>query len=231
MSGSHPAGARRQFGEGPLARAAALVYALLAVELMVLVTTVPGLALLVALDRDASNAPLAVACALPAGPALSAALYALRHHRGDLTDLRPVAAFWRGYRLNAAGVLRIWVPWLAGMALIAEDLAHARVSGVPHWWTAVSVVIGVAAALWMANALVIASLFAFRPVDVARLAAYFLGRTRSVTVANLCLLIVAVGVVLVASEAGLAALAVFFAAALLRGAHPMIVQVTEDFTA
>lgn len=231
MSGPHPAGVRRQFGEGPLARVAATVYALLALELMLLVTTGPGLVGLVALDRDASNAPLAVACALPLGPALSAALYALRHHRGDLTDLRPVTTFWRGYRLNAGGVLRLWVPWLAGMALVAENLAHPRAAGVPHWWTALLVVIAVVATLWMANVLVITSLFAFRPVDVARLAVYFLGRTRSVTVADLCLLIVAVGVVLVASEAGLAAVAVLFAAALLYGAHPMVVQVTEDFTA
>lgn len=231
MSGEHPAGSRRQFGEGPLARVAALVYALMTIELLLLVTTLPGLVLLVALDRDAADAPLAVACALPVGPALSAALYALRHHRGDLTDLRPAAAFWRGYRLNAGAVLRLWVPWLAGLALVAENLAHVRAAGVPRWWTALLVVVAVASALWMANALVIISLFAFRPIDVARLAVYFLGRTRGVTLANLCLLIVAAGVVLIASEAGLALAAVFFAAGLLRAAQPMVVQVTEDFTA
>jgi hypothetical protein len=231
MSGDRPVGTRRQFGEGPLARVSALVYALMAVEVLLLATTLPGLAVLVALDRDASNAPLAAACALPVGPALSAALYALRHHRGDLTDLKPAAAFWRGYELNAAGVLRLWIPWLAGLALIAENLAHVRAAGVPRWWTALLVVVAVASALWMANALVITSLFAFRPVDVVRLAGYFLGRTRGVTLANLCLLIVAAGVVLVASEAGLALAAVFFAAGLLRAAQPMVVQVTEDFTA
>ena len=62
---------RREFGEGPLARVAALVYSLLAIELLLLLTTLPGLIPLVLLDRDASNAPLAVACTIPLGPALS----------------------------------------------------------------------------------------------------------------------------------------------------------------
>src|SRR4051812_29804719 len=65
-------GAGRQFGVGPLARAAAFVHTLLVVELLLLATTVPGLVPLVLLDRDASNVPLAAACALPLGPAVSA---------------------------------------------------------------------------------------------------------------------------------------------------------------
>lgn len=227
----HAAGTGRQFGEGPLARVAAMVYCLMVLELLLFATTLPGLIPLVVLDRDASNAPLAVACALPLGPALSAALYALRHHRGDLTDLRPAAAFWRGYRLNAGGVLRVWAPWLALMALIAENLAHLKAAHVPGWWAAVLVVLAVASALWAANALVITSLFAFRPIDVARLAAYFLGRTRGVTVGNICLLIVAAGVVDFASEAVLLLVAVLFAAALLHNSGPMIEKVTEEFTA
>ena len=56
---------RREFGAGPRSRAAALVYALLVVELLFLVTTAPGLVLLVLLDRHPSNIPLAAACALP----------------------------------------------------------------------------------------------------------------------------------------------------------------------
>ena len=91
--------AGREFGEGPLARVAALVYSLLTIESLLLLTTLPGLIPLVLLDRDASNAPLAVACAIPLGPALSAALFALRQHKPDLTDLKPAAQFWRGYRL------------------------------------------------------------------------------------------------------------------------------------
>jgi hypothetical protein len=225
------AGGRQQFGEGPLARVAALIYCLLTVDLLILAASAPGIVPLFLLARDAADAPLAVVCMLPVGPAISAALYALRHHRGDLTDLRPAAEFWRGYRLNVGGVLRLWIPWLAGMALVAENLSHVKAAAMPGWWAAVTVVIAVAATLWMANALVITSLFAFRPVDVARLAAYFLGRTRSVPLGTLCLLIVAIGIVDVASEAVLALLAVVFVGALLRYAEPMITKVKEEFTA
>ncbi|MBS2964876.1 hypothetical protein KGA66_17595 [Actinocrinis puniceicyclus] len=222
---------RREFGEGPLARASALIYSLLVIELLLLVTTLPGLIPLVLLDRDASNAPLAVACALPLGPALSAALFALRQHKGDLTDLKPAAAFRRGYRLNAGGALRVWIPWLALMAVLAVNLSHPKAAAVPGWWSALLVAFAAVATLWVANALVITSLFAFRPIDVARLAAYFLGRTKSVTVGNVCLLICAGTLVRYASEAVLALFGVLFAAFLLRNARAMIALVTEEFTA
>ena len=224
-------GTRREFGEGPLARAAALAYSLLTIELLLLLTTLPGLIPLVLLDRDASNVPLAAACGIPLGPALSAALFALRLHKGDLTDLRPVARFWRGYRLNAGGVLRVWLPWLALMAVLAVSLSHRKAAAIPGWWAAFLVALALVATLWMANALVITSLFAFRPIDVARLAAYFLGRTKAVTLGNLCLLICAAGLVLVASEAVLALAGAVFAAFLLRNCRPMIALVTEEFTA
>lgn len=225
------AGARRQFGEGPLAQVAAMVYCLMTVELLMLITIAPGLVPLIVLDRDASNAPLAVLCMLPVGPALSAALFALRRHRGDLTDLHPGAEFWRGYRLNAGGVLKLWVPWLAVMAVLAENLSHIKAAGVPGWWAAVMVVIAVIAVLWAANALVITSLFAFRTIDVVRLAFYFLGRTKGVTLGNLCLLIVAAGLVDLTSELVLAVVGVLFAGALLRTAEPLARQVKEQFTA
>ena len=228
---NHDSVTSRQFGEGPLARVTAPVYSFLILDLLLLATTWPTLIGLVVLDRDASNAPLAVACALPVGPALSAALYALRHRGRDLTELRPAAAFWRGYRMNAGGVLRLWVPWLAGMALIAENLSHARAAAIPGWWRTVLVVVAVAATLWMINALMITSLFAFRPIDVARLAAYFLGRTRGVTLGNLGVLIAGAAVVGIFSEAVLALFAVLFAAALLRVCSPMTDQVAKDFTA
>lgn len=222
--------ARRQFGEGPLARVTSLVYRLLTVDLLLLLAVLPGLVPLILVSRDAADAPLAVACLIPVGPAVSAALFALRLHRGDLTDLRPAAEFRRGYRLNLGGVLRLWLPYLAAMAVISVDLSHVKASGVPTWWAAITVVLAVAATLWMANALVITSLFAFRARDVARLAAYFLGATRSVTLGNLCLLVVAVGVVDFASEAVLALFGVLFVGAVLRSAQPMITRVKEEFT-
>ncbi|MEU6432177.1 hypothetical protein ABZ860_40260 [Microbispora sp. NPDC046973] len=220
----------RRFGQGPLSRVSALVYTLLVVELLVLATTVPGLIGLVLLDRDAANVPLAAACALPAGPALSAALYALHHRRLDLTDLHPATAFWRGYRMNVRGVVKLWIPWLAWLTVVGSTLANFGAAGVPGWWAILLVLIALATALWGANALVITSLFAFRARDVARLAAYFLFAAPRVALANACLLVVAAGVTLVASEAALTLLASVFAAALLLNSRPLIAEVTQRFT-
>ncbi|MEV4576173.1 DUF624 domain-containing protein [Nonomuraea jabiensis] len=223
--------AGRRFGEGPLSRAATLIYSLLVVEGLFLVATAPGLIALTLLGGDAANVPLVAACALPLGPALSAALYALRHRSRDLTDLHPAAAFWRGYKANVRGVLKIWVPWLVALAVVGTNLANFAVAGVPGWWAVLLVLVALAALLWAANALVITSLFAFRAVDVARLASYFLMRHPKAALGNASLLIVAGGITMVATELAPALLASAFAAALLWNSRPVIAEVERDFTA
>lgn len=214
--------AGRRFGTGPLARAAALVYTTLVVEGLFLLTGAAGLVPLVLLDRDASNLPLVAVCAIPVGPALSAAVYAFRRRSGDLADLAPARDFWHGYRMNAAGVLRLWVPWLAWETVLGVNIAHG-------WWAGPMVVLAVLTALWQANALVIASLFEFRTRDTARLAAYFLLRTLRTTVGNAGLTAAAVAVVLLWSEAVLALLAAGFAAGLLSTGRPMRAEIEERF--
>ncbi|MFC7485079.1 hypothetical protein ACFQX7_40470 [Luedemannella flava] len=204
---------------------------MLVVEILLLVTAAPGLVVLVLLDRDVSNLPLVAACALPLGPALSAAVYALHHRRADVADLRPAAAFWRGYRLNAVGVLKVWVPALVWLAIVAVGLANFRATGLPGWWAVLLALVGAGASLWTTNALVITSLFAFRGRDVARLAGHFLTRTPGVTLANACLLIVAGGVVWVSSEAVAALLGSVFVAMLLRNSRPLFDAVRREFTA
>jgi hypothetical protein len=224
-------GARREFGQGTLSRAAALVYGLLVVEILLLVTTLPGLVPLLLLDRDAGNLPLAAVCLIPVGPALSAAVYAVHHRSEDLTDLRPAAGFWRGYRLNVAAALRIWVPALAWLTVLAVGVGRGSAAGMSGWWSPVLIVIAAVVTLWAANALVITSLFVFRTRDVARLAAYFLVRTPGVPVGTVCLLIVAGGLTAVASEAAVVLLASVFVLALVRTSRPMVTAVREDFTA
>jgi uncharacterized membrane protein YesL len=221
----------REFGEGPLARMTALVYSLVVVNLLVLLTALPGLVPLVLLAPDASNAPLVALFAIPLGPALSAALFALHQHRGDLADLRPFGRFWRGYRLNAVGALQIWIPYLVGMTVIAVNLAHPESAGVPGWWATLLVVIALVASLWVVNALVITSLYAFRTRDVARLAGYFLGRTKSVAIGNAGLLVIAAGITYFTSEAVLALFGSVLAYGVLVTSRPMIAVVRTEFTA
>lgn len=221
----------RRFGTGPLARIAALVHTLLAVELLMLATTAPGLVLLVLLDRDLSNLPLAAACALPIGPALSAALYALHHRRLDLTDLHPARAFWRGYRLNLRDASTVWAAWLAWITVLSVSLAHRSAAGLPGWWAVALVLVGVVATGWMLNALTITSLFAFRFRDVARLAAYLLVRKPGVALGNAGLLIVTAVVVVAGSGAGAVLLGSLLALALLSTGRPVIAVVRAEFTA
>jgi uncharacterized membrane protein YesL len=228
---STAASARRHFGNGPLSQVAALVYTLLVIEFLFLVTTLPGLVPLVLLTADSSNLPLVAACALPVGPAVSAALYALRHRSGDLTDLHPAAAFWRGYRLNFLGSLKFWVPCLAWLAIIGLNLANFGAANVPGWWAALLVTVGIGVALWLGNALVITSLFSFRTVDIARLALLFLGRTPGVTLGNACLLALAGLLTAVTSEAVLVLLGSVFVLMLLLTSRRMITAIQKDFTA
>jgi hypothetical protein len=207
------------------------VYTLLVTEGLLVLTSAPGLVPLLLLRADASNLPLDAACLVPAGPAASAALFALWRRSGDLADLHPAAAFWRGYRLNAAGVLRVYVPWLAGATMVATALAHGPASGVPGWWRMLLVVIAAAGTLWLANAMVITSLFAFRAVDVARLAAYFLGNMPLVALGNAGVMIAGALVTAFGTEPVALLLATVGCLALLASSRPMIEQVKERFTA
>ncbi|WFE53715.1 DUF624 domain-containing protein [Micromonospora sp. WMMD1155] len=220
----------RQFGDGPLSRISARVYILLVVELLLLLTAVPGLLPLLLLDRDPSNLPLVALLLVPVGPAISAALYALRHQRPDLTDLRPAATFWRGYRTNLSGALRVWTPTLLWLTVLAMNLAYRDAVGLPGWWTVPLVLLAVAVTLAAANALVITSLFDFRTRDVLRLAVHFLVRTPGVTVGTALLLAAATGVTAVFSEAVLVLLASVAALALLRVGDPMVELIRKEFT-
>ncbi|SCG67862.1 DUF624 domain-containing protein [Micromonospora humi] len=227
---SFAAGHRREFGDGPLSRAAASVYTLLAVEVWLLLGTLPGLVALVLLDRDASNLPLVAVALLPVGPAVSAALHTLRHQRPDLTDLRPAAAFRRAYRANLVGVLRVWAPTLLWLTVIAVNLANLSAAGVPGWWAVPLLLVGAGVVLAGVNALVIVSLFTFRTRDALRLAVYFLVRRPGVTVGNAGLLAAVAGVTAVSSEAVLALLAALVVLALLRIGDPMIDTIRTEFT-
>jgi hypothetical protein len=192
---------------------------------------VPALLLMVLLGTDRSNAPLLVLAALPLGPAIAAALYALHHARSDLADLQPAAAFWRGYRLNAKAVLLVWLPWLAWLAVLSVNLANYAAAGLSAGWGLALVVVVLGALLWAANATVIVSLFTLRTRDVCRLAATFLVRIPGVALANAALLVVAVAVTALTSEAVLAVFGSVFVLGLLRNARPVVDAVRSEFTA
>ncbi|MEB8341345.1 hypothetical protein [Streptomyces endophyticus] len=223
--------ARDGFGAGPLSRAAALVHTLLTVEAMLLAAASPGLAGVFLLGTAPSNLPLLALCLVPLGPALSAALYALHRRGRELTELRPARTYWRGWRLNAGAVLRLWVPLLAWLTVIGFSLTHFPAAGVPNWWAGLLVVIGAVSLLWGGHALVLGSLFAFRSQDVARLAAYFLLHRPKASLATASLLVLAGGLTLLGTEALAALLAAPLLLSLLHGFRSVIAETREEFTA
>ncbi|MFC8800311.1 DUF624 domain-containing protein [Promicromonospora sp. NPDC057138] len=222
-------GVRREFGEGVLGRATAVVYWYLIVEVMLVVAVLPGALVSLFLARTPGNAVLFALCLVPVGPAVSAALFALRD-RTKAEGLTPASSFWRGYRLNWADALKVWVPGLVAGVVILLGLANVGAGGVPGWYAGALVVIGAGLLLWMVNALVIVSFFGFRTRDTARLAAHFLGARPLVTLGSLSLLVLAAGIVLLTTEAVFGLLAAIWLALVLRNARPLLSDVEERFT-
>ncbi|MEU4387166.1 DUF624 domain-containing protein [Promicromonospora sp. NPDC023805] len=222
-------GERREFGEGVLGRATAVVYWYLIVEVLLMVAVLPGALASLFLDRAPGNAPLFALCLVPVGPAVSAALFALRD-RSKAEGLTPASSFWRGYRLNWADALKVWVPGLVLGLVILLGLANVGAGGVPGWFAGVLVAVGVVLLLWLVNALTIVSFFGFRTRDAARLAAHFLGARPLVTLGALSLLVLAAGIVALTTEALFGLLAAVWLGLVLRNAGPLLADVEERFT-
>ena len=222
----------REFGDGVLARGAAAVHRVLVIEAGLLVAAAPGLALLVLLLPDASNAPLAALALVPVGPAVSAAVFAWRASLAE-PGLEPLRHFVRGYRANVRDVLAWWVPTLVLLTVLVTNLAHLDAAvPAPAPRAAVQgvlVVVLVVTVPWAAHMLVLTSLFALRTRDAARLALHHLGRRSALAAVSLSVL--AGGVVVLTSDWVLALLGSLFALLLLHGARPMVADVEENHTA
>ncbi|MDR7382872.1 YesL family protein [Promicromonospora iranensis] len=224
-----PAG-RPEFGEGPLSRVTNAIYWYLVTGLLMILTTLPGTLPLLLLDRSPRNAPLVALCLVPWGPAFSAGLYGLRD-RLRAEGLTPARSFFRGYRQNWADVLRVWVPALVAGAVLGVTLGNFGATGVPDWYAGILLGVFLVLLLWCVNALVITSFFNFRTRDVARLSMYYLFRLPLVTLGTLSLLVLAGGVVYLATEVAFAVLSVLWVAAVLRNAAKLLRDVEERFTA
>lgn len=213
---------------GILSRITNAIYWMVMVEAMLVIAALPGLVGIFFLARTASNIPLYALCAIPLAPAFSAAMFALRRRAID-DDLAPVKQFWRGWRLNTLDVLKLWVPLLTVLTVLAIDIAHGGDAGVPAPFVWVSVVLCVVALMWWSHALVLTSLFAFRTRDVARLGAYYAMHRPLVTLGGLSLFILAVGVVWIGSDWVLALLGAMFALLVLRNAAPVVQDAAAEF--
>jgi hypothetical protein len=230
-----PPGARSgddsaEVGPGIIGRAAATLYWFVMIELLLVLTAGPTLAVLVLLDQDASNAPIAALLFVPLAPALSAAIFAWRVFLDD-RDLAPAKHFWRGYRLNALDVLRWWVPAVFFLGILGFTLGNLNRVTLPAGYPMALLVLAAAVLLWAAQALVLSSTLSLRTRDTARLAAYYLAAKPLATLGVLSLLIFSGGVVFLTSDWVLVALAAPLTLLLLRNADPVLRDATERFTA
>lgn len=160
-----------EVGDGVLARGASVLHWFLVVALGLVLTCLPGIVVLLLLERDVSNVPLMVLALAPLGPAVAAALYTWRDFDAG-RDLSPARHFARGYRLGFLDVLRWWLPALAVLAVLATLLAHLGTPGVPDVLGPAYGVLVLLVLVWSGYAVTVSARFSFRTRDVARLAAY-----------------------------------------------------------
>lgn len=217
-------------GDGVLARGAVVGYRFLVLEVVMLVSLAPSLALATALDRDPSNLPLLFLALLPAAPALSAAVSVLARPE-EIADLATGRRYRQAYRKNVVDVLRLWGPLVVGLGVVAFSLAHLDVAAVPAWWGGALVVVALLGTVWGMNALVITSLFDFRARDVARLAAHLLGRRPLTTLKHLSLLVLLAGTTYLTSDVVPVLLAPLVAAVLLSSSARLRTDITQEFLA
>lgn len=223
-------GRQHEPGEGPLGRISNNVYWTMICALLFILVTLPGLVPMLFLDRSIGNLPLVALCLIPVGPAWSALLFGLRD-REKSESVTPGRSFWRGYRMNAVDVLKLWVPALVVLTILAVNLAYLDYTGVPPGYGIVLLVLVVLVVVWVIQAVYIATFFTLRTRDVARLGVYYLGRLPMVALGILALVITATGVVFVTFDAVLVMLAWAFAWLLLITCQPLAVHVRKNFVA
>jgi hypothetical protein len=101
---------------------------------------------------------------------------------------------------------------------------------VPLWWAAVLALVSVIVLLWLTNALVISSLFAFRTRDLLQLSWEMIGRAPIVALGNFGVLAAAIALAIFVAEAVVVALGSLLVLALVTASRPMIEYVTAEFT-
>jgi hypothetical protein len=215
---------------GPLSRVSTVAYWFLTIEVLLVLTTLPGTVAVLLLERHASNIPLYALAAVPFGPALAAGVFAWRVFLRE-RDPSPAAQFWRGYRLGWRDALRVWVPALVALTLLGTNLAYRDAAGLPAALVPVQVLLAVAVLVWAIRTVVLAATFSFRWRDTARLGFYTLAAKPLVTLGIVSLLVLAAGIAAVTFDAVVVLLASVLVHFLVRNEEPVLALVEERFVA
>lgn len=219
---------QRDLGSGPFGRLTGTIYWYLVIGVLFVVTTAPGTIPMFFLEQHISNAPLYALLLLPVAPALSALLYAIAR-RDQAESMVPAQFFFRGYKLNALDVLKLWVPASVVLVILAINLGNLQFTGMGSWYSTVAIILALVVVVWLLLAVVIASLYDFRTRDTARLAFGFLASRPIAAIGILGVVAICGLIVILAFDAVLALLAWAVAALLLSVTKPVQRDIETKF--
>lgn len=218
---------RTRDDRGTLARITEGLYWFAVIDLLLVVTSAPALVVWMLLAQDASNLPLYAASLVVVLPSVSAALWAWRAWTED-PDPVPLARFLRGYRLNLLDSLRIGVPGLAVLTVLATNISYGDAVGTGALNIAFTLLAAMVAVLMM-RALSITSALSFRYVDVLRLSIFTLLTMPLRTLALVSLGVLVVGISLFLGDFAFLFLASALTFVLHRSERPVIARLRAEF--
>lgn len=218
-----------EIGRGPLSRGAAVVYRMLVLEAQLLIAALPSAAGVLLLGRDASNLPMFVIALTPIAPALVAGVSAVRAASAD-PDLAPGRHFFRAYRRDLVPTLRWAAPAAIVLAVLTFNLAHLGDVDGGAALRPVLLLLIAGVVTWCGHMVVLTAAFSFRTRDAARIALAQIVPRWGFSLGILPLLVIAMFLVLAASEFLLLLLLWAFVGLLALMARPVIDDVTARFT-
>ena len=179
---------KTEYGAGPLFRAAGTVSGVMMGHALLVLANVP-----LVVTPLLGNWLLVLLACVPVGPSLVAAMYAFNrllagHDTGVFRD------FVRGYRMNFAQALVVWLPYLLVLAVIALNLAGLPLIPGPAAEPAIRVallVLGLLVVTASLSALLLLSRFTFPVRDIYRLSLYSFGAQKRVALGTAGILFVA----------------------------------------
>lgn len=202
---------------------------LLVVQAALLVTLLPTAMAFLFLERHPSNIVLYALFAIPVGPAIQAALYALR--RGDSEGhARPWSRYWEGFRLGWRQSLVIWLPAVVLACLTFINAAYGPSADVASALVIMGLILTGVAVVWSVAALTVISTFSFRTKDLPRVALFGMGSRPLSTIGVLATIFLAAVLVLLTFDAVLLLLASLFCYGLLMTVRPMHAVIREKLT-
>lgn len=218
-----------EIGGGSLGRLSLSVHRYLVIGAALVIACLPTVAAAVLLPWEGLTLLLHAGSFAFGALALSAAFTAWLKERAAVHPA-PWSSFWRAWSKNAVDVVRALAPALVLVGIVGVSVGNLEAAGVGAAYGWLLLGIAAIASLLGVRVIVLASVYSFRTRDLWRLAVYTMFRVPRASVALLAMLICAVGLVLVTSEAILLALGGIAARLLLHHEQPVLDLVHDQFT-